>query len=343
MADSSEPKPYPQYPKPKPSRQLLKVFFIVADFYALAMLAFLAARQLIGERWDAIALGNMFAHLFLGVCVVLLPLRLVGRARAWALLQVIPVVVLLAHYAPVLLPHGAANTDAPTLTVVSWNILDGRLRIQAAEELIANTDADVLLFQDIAPETLALILERVGDAYPYYAVQDVERRDLATLSRLPFVGDTDGDFAGRYLRTAIDWRGVPLVVYNVHLTSPTVADGSISTDYDFDSRQRELEGLLALAAGESSAVILGGDFNLTDWSAPYALLAAQYSDTQREVGFGLGLSRVITRRWEGVGIIRIDYLFHSAGLEAVEFYNNYSSHGSDHFPIVGRFVVADGQ
>jgi endonuclease/exonuclease/phosphatase (EEP) superfamily protein YafD len=307
------------------------------------MLAFLAARQVIGERWDAIALANMFAHLLLGVCAVLLPLRLIGRVRAWALLQVIPVVVLLGHYAPVLLPNGAANTDLSALTVVSWNILDGMGRIDAVVALAADTDADVILLQDIAPEALALVLERLGDAYPYYAIQDIERRDLLTLSRLPLVGDAEGDFDGRYLRTVLEWEGEPVVIYNVHLTSPRVVDFSTSALFNFSSRQQEVAGLLARAAGENNPVILGGDFNLTDWSAPYALLAAQYSDSQREVGFGLGLSRVITRRWEGVGIIRIDYLFHSAGLEAAAFYNNYSSHGSDHFPIVGRFVMADGQ
>jgi vancomycin resistance protein VanJ len=97
----------------------------------------------------------------------------------------------------------------------------------------------------------------------------------------------------------------------------------------------------SLAAAQKGPVILAGDANATPQSDVYRMLAGWLKDSWAEAGYGLGHTFPANRESGGTGLsyngiplppglFRIDYVFHSVDLKAINAfvapYNGYSDH-----------------
>ena len=135
-----------------------------------------------------------------------------------------------------------------------------------------------------------------------------------------------------------------VVVYNLHPVQPLVRDG-------FAKRAEELTVGLERAALDTEPLILVGDFNMSDQSEDYRRVAAFYTDTYREVGWGMGFTFPDFTYAEAVPnvlpavsmpvrpLVRLDYIFHDEAFQALEARVLPSSGGSDHRPLFARLAL----
>jgi vancomycin resistance protein VanJ len=300
------------------------------DMYGMGILAFLGLRIVIGEAWSWIAVLNFAIHVLLLGSLVCLLVRALWRRRALMLLHVLPTVLLIVHYAPMFAARPSmaqAQADGQTLTVMSYNIRSGGERVPLIGDIILRDAPDVVLIQDTRMAMAEELRVLLRAEYPYTYVYHLWYTHLQILSRYPFAETPQGDGNLGYLRARLQVGAQAVSVYNVHLFSPRTRNLSPQ----FEQRLMQLAGILThIDAHETGAVLLAGDFNSSEWSAPYALMSGLYTDAYRAQGYGLGLTRDV----QEFPIVRIDYLFHNDGLRTLSAKVDEYSYGSDHRPLL---------
>jgi endonuclease/exonuclease/phosphatase (EEP) superfamily protein YafD len=144
-------------------------------------------------------------------------------------------------------------------------------------------------------------------------------------------------------------NGAPVVLYNTHPVHPfLLRDGQ---PFNPAPRAEEVDAILARAQADSGAVLIAGDFNTTDRTDTYRRIAARYTDTYREMGWGLGFtfpdlshpnavpSELHLARLPIPQVVRLDYIFHSRYLQAMAIRVWPDSGGSDHRPVLAQFSL----
>jgi endonuclease/exonuclease/phosphatase family metal-dependent hydrolase len=164
---------------------------------------------------------------------------------------------------------------------------------------------------------------------------------MGILSRYPLTAD---DYWRRpnslgSQRIQFSLNGQTVTLYNVHPPVPTLTAG-----FSTQRRGEEIDYLLGRAAQESGAVLLVGDYNMSDQSDDYRHVTADYTDTFREVGQGLGLSypnfnQIDARLGFVPALVRLDYVFHTAQFAGVEAQTWPTTGGSDHYPLRVRLAL----
>ncbi len=102
-------------------------------------------------------------------------------------------------------------------------------------------------------------------------------------------------------------------------------------------RVQQIEILSALIEKQTYPVILCGDFNETPLSYVYNRTASQLKDGFKEGGQGY----MYTYKYLGK-ILRIDYIFHSRGMESVKYFSP-DKEWSDHNPVISELEFTDTQ
>jgi vancomycin resistance protein VanJ len=90
-----------------------------------------------------------------------------------------------------------------------------------------------------------------------------------------------------------------------------------------------------------------GDFNTTDQTENYRLVAEQLTDVHWAVGRGFGFTFPDLRRYGAdsplIGpVVRIDHIFVSQHFTPQEIHVIPSGHGSDHLPVVATLRFDGG-
>ncbi len=90
-------------------------------------------------------------------------------------------------------------------------------------------------------------------------------------------------------------------------------------------------------------VVLLGDFNLTDQTDQYRRITGSLRDAHRAAGWGFGHTFPAHGRIYvlpiPVPLIRIDYVFYSPGLAAIETHLGENA-GSDHRPVIATLTLS---
>jgi endonuclease/exonuclease/phosphatase family metal-dependent hydrolase len=152
----------------------------------------------------------------------------------------------------------------------------------------------------------------------------------------------------------LDLDGLPMAFYNISLATPLEGNWqnrlsfqtpflSLIARYDDSERNGQIRKLAAQIEAETPPYIVAGDFNLSDQSSFYGILAARMGDSFREAGTDLGLT---WPAFPALGVsslfpplIRMDYVWHSTGIRARSaFVGPYL--GSDHLPVDVMLDVA---
>jgi vancomycin resistance protein VanJ len=317
------------------------LFTAAANIYALFALVYLGARLLVGEVWQPV---NVVNHL---MPLPLLPAAflwaVIGLLRRWRTLLLLSPAALafFGLYGALLLPKAAQiPPDAPTLTIMTWNLRRAVEpdETQAALDIIRAVNADIVALQEFTQPAADFLTPRLADLYPYSALHPYASgvNGMGVYSRFSIYADHFWTGLLGNMRAQLSFANTLFTLYNVHPPSPGL---SVNTRF----RSAEIADLLERLSAETTPLIVVGDFNLTDQSSDYARLTEVLIDSFREAGEGLGLT------FPNLGyanpllgaappIIRIDYIFHDAHWRALESRVYESSGRSDHYPVISKLA-----
>jgi endonuclease/exonuclease/phosphatase (EEP) superfamily protein YafD len=167
------------------------------------------------------------------------------------------------------------------------------------------------------------------------------------LSRYPIQADEYWRIALGHQRVAVELRGVPLILYNTHpVHSFRLREGEL---FNSEAHQQEVNVVLSRVEHDHGAIIIAGDFNMSDQSSDYLRISQRFKDAYRESGWGLGFTFPDFSHANAMTVnapllsmfirpmARIDYVFHSVDLAARSARVLADSGGSDHRPVLVEF------
>jgi endonuclease/exonuclease/phosphatase (EEP) superfamily protein YafD len=325
---------------------LNKIVTFLGLLYGVASIIYILGRLLIGEQWVLVELGNSLMPAILFPLFVFIPLCLF--LRNWRLLIVfIPACILLvAQYAIFFVP--AQPTDSETtisLRVLTFNLGSQIEDYDRVAALIRSISADILAVQELLSPSADALTTRLAELYPYRALHPVDAfaSGVGVFSQYPILEDTYLDMlslGGQQSRIQINDEN-EIVLLNVHPTSPRILGG-----FDSSRRHSEIEGILDLVALQEHPLLMTGDFNITDQTEDYGLIAAQLGDAFRASGTGFGLTFPNLARFaRPLGLlppfIRIDYVFFSDDWQPMTACVLPDNGGSDHYPLYAEVGLLD--
>lgn len=330
---------------------------INGDLYAAAICLLLWAHVVIGERMEIVALANAFLHLLILPLFVWLVVSAFRRRWVFALMSAVPVSFFALTYGGNFLPRTlSAPSDATRISLLTYNLHSERVALVPMIEVIRTANADIVAIQEISDEAAALFEVEFAMLYPYrrFHPQGAEGpAGQGVMSKFPII--TDEFWRNTHLpsylghqRTAIRIQTETVVVYNTHPMIPFRQDGKL---FNAGLRWAEIDSVLERAAADTQRVILAGDFNMNDLAADYTRITAHYVDAYRAAGWGLGLTFPDFRAANASPfrvslplppLVRIDHVFHTRDIMALEARVWPTSGGSDHHPVFVRLALLSG-
>jgi endonuclease/exonuclease/phosphatase (EEP) superfamily protein YafD len=168
-------------------------------------------------------------------------------------------------------------------------------------------------------------------SYPHVRAQYGPWADVSIFSRWPILRADAVELTpggARALQLTVDWQGQPVTVVGVHLHWPMGASNA-------GQRNAALRALAELARTTPTPLLIGGDFNITQWSPVFA---SAFADAP---GVDCGRGNGWVNSWPAFfppAAIRIDHCLASPHwrvlrLEAGPFL------GSDHRPMLNDMML----
>jgi endonuclease/exonuclease/phosphatase (EEP) superfamily protein YafD len=251
------------------------------------------------------------------------------------------------------LPASISVGETP-LTIMSFNIWGGSHSEETVQVILSDDMPDTVALQELTPRMARVLVGEIGDMYPY--------RILAPASKTVGMG-----VFSRYPLTSLDTKAMPgsgwpvqavqvnvgarsYVLYNVHLEPTNVLDyieigAPIAEEVEasFRTREQQARWLAADIADRQGPVIVVGDFNMTDQSDAYTILARHLYDSHHAVGWGLGHTfPAYAGNFRGLPIIprqmRLDMIFYSEDFVALTSRVSFSHGESDHLPVLAQLA-----
>jgi vancomycin resistance protein VanJ len=313
--------------------------------YTALLVGWAIAHRLIGDGFWILGLINAFAvYLFAPLPLVILAAVLGRRRELWGAASIVTA-LFVASFGRDLLPQSPvvrADTDAPSLTVMTYNVLFSAPDAGPIADNVLAAGADIVAFQELTPWLERRLEQQIGGLYPYHTpVHAACHADVAVWSRYPLqVEPVDTDTACRVRSVVIDFEGRAVRVIDVHAWSFTGLDRA-SVESSFRWREEQIGMVLDTIYGQSEPLVLLGDLNSTPAHEVYRMLSARLTDAHREAGWGMGHTFPATgSRFWGIPypdrLVRIDHVFHSAEWRAEAAWVGEWDGFSDHRPVVAR-------
>lgn len=325
---------------------------VVRDFvlalYPFALLLLTLANLVIEPREGLLALSQVFAQLLFLPALLLAPLAFLRGAVLLRQALALVAATFLIVYPPVLsLPR--SSPPAAELTVMQWNVFVGGVEPADLERALVEYRPDVVTLQEADLELLAAD-DFVRTAYPYRLVgPDNTAPSLALLSRYPIVesGVPELDSAvfdmPRLVWARIDLGGRTVAVANAHPIPPVTfgEECNVLRCYNSGPRDAQIAAIRNFVAElqqrTGDPLILAGDMNVAEREPAYFDLATGLRDAHRAAGSGFGTSWRPHALGLPFGLIRIDYIFTSEGVQPLALETECKRHVSDHCLLVGWF------
>ncbi|MCP4592994.1 MAG: hypothetical protein GY842_19850 [bacterium] len=322
----------------------------LATLYAILVTGWYVAYILVGDGFWLLAMGNSFAvYLFAPLPLAALLAGLAHRRATWFALLIVALLFLGLFGGDLTPPSPIAHAGAtaPTLTVMTYNVLYTVTDAGPIAANVAGAGPDLIAFQELTP-VLARQLEReIGARFPYRTPLHAGdcRAEVAVWSRYPLqVEAVDEDVRCRVRQVVVDFDGHPVRVISIHAWSFTGLDRA-SVERSFRWREEQIELVLDTVEGQPEPLILLGDLNSTPTHDVYRTLSAHLVDAFREAGWGLGHTFPTTGgRWWRVQypnrLVRIDHIFHSEHWRAEAAWVGEWDGSSDHHPVIARLRLS---
>lgn len=293
---------------------------LLAFFLASPWLFFALVRGLSLDRvWPLIPLVSFTPQALLWMLLPLV-LALLLRARWMALVVLVAMLWMTALVAPRTFSNEQPAAEGRTVQLMTANLLVGGASLEALEQVIAQTDPDVITLQEVTPANVtALRAAGVMRSRPYVSGDPQPgTTGYVTISRWKLTTVPDSGLTlGRWPDMRVGIGGAPFFLRNVHPAPPIKPDRT-------KIWQANLRAIPA-ASGPANRVI-AGDFNATlDHRDFREVLAGNYRDAGDETGNGLKWTWDVTRN----GRLVIDHVLVSPRI-AVSNYVVHDIPGSDH-------------
>ncbi len=300
------------------------LILIPAAALALASIAAFLGRYV----WWLDVLAN-FRVQFLVVLLAMGGVLAFSRYRRWAVGILFIAGINLAVVAPLYLGSpGDSNAGAPTIRVMSFNLLSANDRYREVVEFIRETEPDVVVLHEASlPWETAMESSDLG-----YEVTKSRSEDLifGTLvmtrnsSGVLTFGFSETDPRAVEITTTVAGWDVPVRILASHPLAPTDAERA-------NLRDAQLAFAGNWASNQSGPYMVVGDLNATPWSWPFRHLLEQGGLRNSQIGFGVQPSFAASSN--PLFRVPIDHLVHSEAL-MVRLRQLGPSLGSDHFPII---------
>lgn len=336
-------------PSKNPLRKLLNLVLALGALYSIGLSVVLLLRRRITEDSKPIGFFNSFAHMLMLPTLILLPINLLFRPQlAW--FQVIPVATFIAAYGRLFAPRQPASLTAAsrTIKILTFNLHGEAEILQPIIDILRTSDADIISVQELSIEAADCFKTAVADLYPNQALCPVEQASAGQgiLSRHPINNPTywrNPHIARNtlgHLRVQMDFDGTPITVYNTHPLHPGMANDGFSTR----PRGQEIDVVLELASADTGAILIMGDFNMTDQNEDYQRITNRFGDSFLTVGAGMGFTFPDLSSFQSLPgywplpirlfpFLRLDYIFHNAAFRPINAKVWPTAGGSDHRPV----------
>jgi endonuclease/exonuclease/phosphatase (EEP) superfamily protein YafD len=329
---------------------LVQIILFSSWLYLLFMIVYLLLRLVLGSDFWWLALLNAFTIYTFTPLIVLIPLTLL--AGRWRMLARLGLVALLAviWFGPFFQPPDIDSTDAPTVTVATFNV--EAARGEFSENLdtfslwLADNDVDVLFLQETPAEYIDTGIIALEDRYPYQEMQSgaqYEGLRRMTLSRFPL---ESVESEAQWQRATVTVNDQQIALYNVHLAWPFQSEPHIDLNtgsdwfnlllrYDEENRNEQIKAFLDVIETETLPYIVGGDFNTSQHSIIYSSLAVEMQDSFRVASSGLGASWPVDRLFDFIPpLLRLDYVWYDRDAFRAIDAGIGPEFGSDHLPVI---------
>jgi vancomycin resistance protein VanJ len=311
-----------------------RLIIAAAWVFAVALTVWNVLRIYPGDRWLLVRLGNYFAP---WLFMALIPASIVAllARRPWLTrVALLLGLVFVVRYWPLLfprLPVLSAGNSVSELRVMTFNVNYANRNAPDIADLIRSESPDVIAMQELKQGLAAPLRAELASEYPYF-LYDSSQGLTGLLSRYPL---TAGSMLSelRYSRSAsVETPAGPVTVWSVHLATALSQPG-------WQAQRRMAAAVAEMAEEDGGPLVVMGDFNTTDQTENYGLVADKLTDVHWSVGRGFGFTFPDLRRYGAdspvVGpVVRIDHIFVSEHLTPQEIHVISSGHGSDHRPVV---------
>lgn len=316
--------------------------------YVVLLGILLVLRLGVGDRspWS-FAVNAFFLYAFLPLPLILIAGALVRRLEVFVVFA-LSASVWAFFWGALFLPQRDVRAKGPRLVVLVYNALGYNLDAEDTLRVIRDSAADLVALQELNPETAAAIERVLGDVYPYrWLNPQIGVLGGGLFSKYPL---------GRSLSPAseVPWTVTPmaieLLVDGTHIT--VVGFHADPGPHSVQRRQQQAQALAEYARRRKTPLLLVGDLNATDQNAAYALIAEPMRDAWREAGWGFGhtfpgrpTSQTGGSRPVFLGVpvpmwlVRIDYIFHSPDLLALDATLAPDRGRSDHRGVMATFAI----
>ena len=335
------------------------VIMILVFLYNIVLLIFLLLSLLPQNIWWIDLLKNFTPFLFLP-SALFLPFVFILGGLHFKLSALCVFLAALVWFGPYFLPKLTIAKPSDQFTIATLNADVENTQVESIEAWLRSSTPNVVLLQE-TPDSWRdkNISAKLSDLYPYSLIQNNDENEDAKvfLSVFPIVSSsefllTDMD---RFIqqRVVIDTSLGTLAVYNIHLM-PNYGDVprfvmepynpmiNIALSYDETIRAAQIYDLLLRLSREHLPYVVAGDFNTSNFSNLYSIMATHLVDSFREAGIGFGMTWPVAAYAKLPKflppLLRIDYIWHSSALRATTAWVG-DTVGSDHFPVTAALTL----
>lgn len=320
-----------------------------AHLYALGLFAWLILRGLFGDRWWWLFMANTFNFYFFLPVPVIFFLAFSFHQKQILITSGAALILGLYLYGGLFLPSvRSSSPGAPTLTVMTYNLLGFNRHPEGIVTAIRSVDADVVALQELNLSVARAIRQELSDEYPYQVLNPKARTTgMGVISRYPLTstGKTlAGSWTSKPQILTLDLDGIPVTVLNLHTLATHLAKGH-KMEWSIRRRERQARAVADFVRTHAGPVIVPCDCNTTEFSVAYQIITERLRDPWRAAGRGPGhtfpgadspgssrphVFGITVPKW----LVRIDYVFHSPHWRAASARIGPWDGVSDHRPVV---------
>jgi vancomycin resistance protein VanJ len=326
-------------------KKSLSKFSVFVMIYVSLISAWFVSWLLIGDdNWWLISINHFVPYLFVPV-LFFFAWAIFSRQFKVIILLPLPILIFGRLYHPYLLPKFTQPVETNSeLRVMTYNVLYTNLDYDAVANVILAYQPDLVALQEVAPEMMDALEERLAIDYPY-SKRETENTygTPAIFSRYPLTDAYVLDLqAGRPAVVAktnvhdkeITFVAVHLLAYGLWWVKLKDIPVIIVTRTAEQNRQAEI--LLEEIKNEAGMVIIGCDCNAIETSSSYRILDQHMDNAAREIGWLLSENE-FPNVIPDTALQHIDYVWYRGNLEPMRVYTVNDNGGSDHLPVLAVF------
>jgi vancomycin resistance protein VanJ len=236
----------------------------------------------------------------------------------------------------------------PTITVMTYNVGNGRARPERLVPVLSASKADVIALQEVNHAQAQAIEAGLANQYAYLSLHPAGFAGKALISRYPIhsaellnLGPERPD-----LQVRLEVEGKSLTLLNAHPPPPRPTWFRVRFDLPTWNQIQQLTKLSL----EADPCLLLGDFNLADTRLEYTYLrSAGLRDAFGDAGKSRGhtlpkrlgpwkrflwLNRLLS--WiPMLPMLRVDYIWYTQSLNVLDAWIGEDA-GSDHLPVLAK-------